>query len=301
MKVLITGATGLVGSEIVKLFLQNGVQIHYLSSSKRKLEQKENYKGFYWNPTTSEMDTNAFEGVTTIIHLAGASVAKRWTKSHKQEIIESRVLSTKLLYQFLAKNTHEVTHIIGASAIGIYPHSYDAIYNESNLEVDDSFLGSVVAKWEDEVNAFERLGIKVTKIRIGIVLAKKGGALQEMVKPIQMGLGAAFGSGDQYQSWIHIQDLAQIFYFIMQYQYEGVFNGVSPYPVTNNEMTKAIGKVVGKPVFLPNIPKFMMKFILGEMHEILFSSQHVSARKLLDKGFQFQFASLDKALVNLLK
>jgi len=247
------------------------------------------------------MDINAFEGVTTIIHLAGASVAKRWSISHKQEIIESRVLSTKLLFQFLAKNSHQVTHFIGASAIGIYPNSYDTIYNETNLEVDNSFLGSVVAKWEDEVNAFERLGIKVAKIRIGIVLAKKGGALQEMVKPIQMGLGAAFGSGKQYQSWVHVHDLAQIFYFIIQNQYEGVFNGVSPYPVTNNEMTKAIGKVVGKPVFLPNIPKFLMKCILGEMHEILFSSQQVSARKLLDKGFQFQFVSLDKALENLLK
>jgi uncharacterized protein len=301
MKVLITGATGLVGNEIVKLFLQNGVQVHYLSTSKEKLEHKENFKGFYWNPTTSELDINAFEDVTTIIHLAGASVAKRWTKSHKQEIIESRVLSTKLLFQYLAKNSHQVTHVISASAIGIYPHSFDAIYNESNLEVDDSFLGSVVAKWEDEVNAFERLGIKVSKVRIGIVLAKKGGALQEMVKPISMGVGAAFGSGEQYQSWIHVQDLAQIFYFIMQYQYEGVFNGVSPYPVTNNEMTKAIGKVLGKPLFLPNIPKFVMKILLGEMHEILFSSQHVSARKLLDKGFQFQFAALDKALLNLLK
>jgi uncharacterized protein len=301
MKVLITGATGLVGNEIVKLFLQNGVQVHYLSTSKEKLEHKENFKGFYWNPTTSELDINAFEDVTTIIHLAGASVAKRWTKSHKQEIIESRVLSTKLLFQYLAKNSHQVTHVISASAIGIYPHSFDAIYNESNLEVDDSFLGSVVAKWEDEINAFERLGIKVSKVRIGIVLAKKGGALQEMVKPISMGVGAAFGSGEQYQSWIHVQDLAQIFYFIMQYQYEGVFNGVSPYPVTNNEMTKAIGKVLGKPLFLPNIPKFVMKILLGEMHEILFSSQHVSARKLLDKGFQFQFAALDKALLNLLK
>lgn len=301
MKVLITGATGLVGSEIVKLFLQNGVQIHYLTSSKRKLEQLDNYKGFYWNPATSEMDINAFEGVTTIIHLAGASVAKRWTKSHKQEIIESRVLSTKLLFQFLAKNSHEVTHIIGASAIGIYPNSFTTIYKESDLDVDNSFLGSVVAKWEDEVSAFECIGIKVSKVRIGIVLAKKGGALQEMVKPIKIGLGAAFGSGKHYQSWIHIHDLAQIFYFIMQHMHEGVFNGVSPYPVTNNEMTKAIGKVVGKRIFLPNIPKFLMNLLLGEMHELLFSSQNVSSRKLLDKGFQFQFASLDKALDNLLK
>mgnify|MGYP006191477223 CR=1 FL=1 len=301
MKVLITGATGLVGSEIVKLFLQNGVQIHYLSSSKRKLDQQDNYKGFYWNPATAEMDINAFEGVTTIIHLAGASVAKRWTKSHKQEIIESRVLSTKLLYQFLAKSSHQVTHFIGASAIGIYPNSFTTIYKESDLDVDNSFLGSVVANWEDEVSAFERIGIKVSKVRIGIVLAKKGGALQEMVKPIKIGLGAAFGSGKHYQSWIHIQDLAQIFYFIMQHKHEGVFNGVSPYPVTNNEMTKAIGKVVGKHIFLPNIPKFLMNLLLGEMHELLFSSQNVSSRKLLDKGFQFQFAALDKALDNLLK
>jgi len=301
MKVLITGATGLVGSEVVKLFLQNGVQVHYLSTSKGKLEQKENFKGFYWNPKTADIDEDAFENVTSIIHLAGASVAQRWTNSHKQEIIESRVLSTKLLFQYLSKKSHQVNHIISASAIGIYPHSFEAVYSESCLDVDDSFLGSVVAKWEEEVNAFERLGIKVSKVRIGIVLAKKGGALQEMVKPIKMGLGAAFGSGEQYQSWIHIQDLAQIFYFIMKNQYDGIFNGVSPYPVTNNEMTKTIGKVLDKPILLPHIPKFAMKLLLGEMHEILFSSQHVSARKLLDKGFQFQYASLDKALVNLLK
>ncbi len=122
-----------------------------------------------------------------------------------------------------------------------------------------------------------------------------------MVKPIKLGVGAAFGSGEHYQSWIHIQDLAAVFYHIIQYKREGIYNGVSPYPVTNAVLTNAIAKTLDKPLFLPNIPKFVMKLILGEMHQLLFSSQHVSCRKLLDENLQFKYASLDKALQNLLK
>jgi uncharacterized protein (TIGR01777 family) len=175
------------------------------------------------------------------------------------------------------------------------------IYHETDLDVDVSFLGNVVKQWENEVSQFEKLELIVSKIRIGIVLAKNGGALQEMVKPIKYGVGAAFGSGEQYQSWIHIHDLAAIFYHVIENKLPGIYNGVSPYPVSNSELTKAIAKSLEKPFFLPNIPQFVMKFILGEMHEILFSSQHVSCRKLLDENFQFKFASLDKALNDLLK
>lgn len=301
MTVLITGATGLVGQELVSLLLQNGFTVHYLSTSKSKLVLQNNYKGFYWNPKTSEIDLNALTDVEVIVHLAGASVAKKWTSSYKEEIIESRVLSTRLLYKTLQKNSHQVKQIVSASAIGIYPNDLNYIYHETYNKVDNSFLGNVVQQWEDEVNQFEKLHIKVAKIRIGIVLAKNGGALQEMVKPIKMGVGAAFGSGLQYQSWIHIQDLVAIFQFAIQNQLSGVFNGVAPYPVTNAELTKAIAKTLGKPLFLPNIPQFAMKMILGKMHQILFSSQHVSCRKLLDLKYQFKFASLDKALSDLLK
>lgn len=301
MTVLITGATGLVGQELVSLLLQNGFTVHYLSTSKSKLVSQNNYKGFYWNPKTSEIDLNALTDVEVIVHLAGASVAKKWTPSYKQEIIESRVLSTRLLYKTLQKNLHQVKQIVSASAIGIYPNDLNYIYHETDNKVDNSFLGNVVQQWEEEVNQFEKLHIKVAKIRIGIVLAKNGGALQEMVKPIKMGFGAAFGSGLQYQSWIHIQDLVAIFQFVIQNQLSGVFNGVAPYPVTNSELTKAIAKTLGKPFFLPNIPQFAMKIILGEMHQILFSSQHVSCKKLLDLKYQFKFASLDKALNDLLK
>ena len=301
MTILITGATGLVGQELVNLLLQNGYTIHYLSTSKSKLVSQNNYKGFFWNPKKSEIDTNALTGVEVIIHLAGASVAKKWTTAYKEEIIESRVLSTQLLYKTLQKNSHQVKQIISASAVGIYPDSLTDIYHETDLDIDVSFLGNVVKQWENEVSQFEKLEIIVSKIRIGIVLAKNGGALQEMAKPIQYGVGAAFGSGEQYQSWIHIQDLVAIFQFVMENQLTGVYNGVAPYPVTNSELTKAIAKTLGKPLFFPNIPKFVMKLILGEMHQILFSSQHVSCRKLLDENFQFKFASLDKALNDLLK
>jgi len=289
-KVLITGATGLVGQELVSLLLQNGFTVHYLSTSKSKLVSQNNYKGFYWNPKTSEIDLNALTDVEVIVHLAGASVAKKWTPSYKQEIIESRVLSTRLLYKTLQKNLHQVKQIVSASAIGIYPNDLNYIYHETDNKVDNSFLGNVVQQWEEEVNQFEKLHINVAKIRIGIVLAKNGGALQEMVKPIKMGVGAAFGSGLQYQSWIHIQDLVAIFQFAIQNQLEGIYNGVAPYPVTNSELTKEIAKTLNKPLFLPNIPQFVMKIMLGEMHQILFSSQHVSCRKLLDLNFQFKFA-----------
>lgn len=301
MIVLITGATGLVGQELVNLLLQNGHNVHYLSTSKSKLVTNTNYKGFYWNPKKAEIDTNALTDVEVIIHLAGANVAKKWTTAYKEEIIESRVLSTQLLYQTLQKNSHQVKQIISASAVGIYPDSLTDIYHETDLDIDVSFLGNVVKQWENEVSQFEKLEIIVSKIRIGIVLAKNGGALQEMAKPIKYGVGAAFGSGEQYQSWIHIHDLVAVFYHVIENELPGIYNGVSPYPVSNAELTKAIAKTLEKPLFLPNIPQFVMKLILGEMHQILFSSQHVSCRKILDENFQFKFASLDKALNDLLK
>lgn len=301
MKVLITGATGLIGSELVKLLLQRGVKVNYLTSSKAKLIKEENYQGFYWNPDKGEIDLDAFEEVECLINLAGATVSKKWTPAYKQEIIESRVLSTRLLYQSLLKDSFDIKQIISASAIGVYPSSETTIYTEESNQIDNSFLGCVVAKWEDEVKNFAKLGIRVSFVRIGLVLAPEGGALTEMLKPIKLGLGATFGSGKQYQSWIHIKDLARIFSFIMDNELEGIYNGVSPYPVTNEVLVKSIAQTLDKPLFLPGIPKMAMKLLLGEMHELLYSSQHVSARKILDEGFQFKYSNLDKALQDILQ
>ena len=300
MKILITGATGLIGTELTTLLLQNGVAVHYLTTSQKKIIDKPNYHGFYWNPTTGFIDENALMGVDAIVHLAGASVAKRWTNAYKQEIVESRTLSANLLYKAIKNNPHQVKQIISASGIGIYPDSLKAIYNEESSEVDNGFLGNVCIKWEESIDKFQQLGIKICKFRTGIVLSNKGGAMVEMLKPIKLGLGSPFGSGHQMQSWIHIQDLVNMYFFAIQNHLGGTFNAVAPHPVSNKALTVAMANELHKPLFMPNIPKFLMNIVLGEMHQILFSSQNASAQKIINQGFEFQFKTIDKAIQNLI-
>ena len=301
MNILITGATGLIGKKMVSLLKKDTHIIHYLSTSKAKIKHESNYKGFYWNPSNGEIDLAAFEDVSVVIHLAGASVSKKWTRAYKNEIIQSRVQTANLLFKTLQSHPNKVKQFVAASAVGIYPDDLTAIYNEDDSKIDDSFLGEVTQLWEESTNLFKSLPLLVTTIRIGVVLAKESGALVEMTKPIKYGFGAVLASGKQYVSWIHIDDLVAIFKYVIDHNLEGIYNAVSPYPTTNEELTKAIAKTIHKPLFLPNVPKFMLRFLLGEMHKIVTSSQHVSSRKILDSGFQFQFASLSKSLQNLLK
>ena len=301
MKVLITGATGLVGGELVSLLLKNGIQINYLTTSQKKIQKQDLYNGFYWDPEKGIIDENCIDEVDVVIHLAGAPIAKRWTKEYKEEILESRTLSTNVLYNLIKSKENRIHQLISASAIGIYPDSLDKVYSEDNTEVDDSFIGSVVEKWEEAVDSFSRLGIRVAKVRTGLVLSGKGGMLAEIAKPVRFGMGSAFGSGNQMQSWIDIEDLVDIYYYILNNELEGVYNAVAPYPVTQNELVKCVAKVLNKPYFMPNIPKFAMDLVLGEMHMLLFTSQNVSAKKIIGQGYQFKYLSLEKALENELK
>lgn len=300
MRVLITGATGLIGQEIVKRCHEKDIAVNYLTTNKSKIVSKENYKGFYWNVKTQDIDKACFIDVDTIIHLAGATISKRWTPSYKEEIVSSRTETAKLLINALKGETHTIKQVISASAIGIYPDSLINYYDESFKINDVSFLSHVLVESEKTVDLFTKLNIKVCKVRIGLVLATNGGVLSEMAKPIKFGLGAAFGDGKQWQSWIHIYDLTNIFTFALERGLHGVYNGVAPNPITNNELTKTIAKVLKRPLFLPNIPKFVMKGILGEMHTLLFESQRVSSKKIEDKGFYFEFHHLRPALLDLL-
>ena len=300
MTILITGATGLIGQAIVKQCMEQGFTVHYLTTSKSKIENKPNYKGFFWNPKENFIDEACFDGVETIINLAGASIAKRWTSDYKDTIIDSRINTLSLLYEVLSENKHDVKHVISASAIGGYPDSLTNYYEESFSGYSDSFLGQVVKKWEAEADTFKTLDILVSKIRIGLVLDDEEGALPQIVKPTKLGMGAAFGSGEQWQSWIHIKDLAGVFLYVAKQQLGGIYNGVAPNPVTNNELTKAVASTLNRPLILPNIPKFMMKLVLGEMHILLFESQRVSSKKIEDKGFEFQYVNLKPALEDLL-
>jgi len=300
MRILITGATGLIGQEIVKVCHKKGIKVNYLTTSKSKIEKDESYKGFYWNPKANKIDSECFTGVDAILNLAGATISKRWTSTYKKIIISSRTETTALLIKTLKDINHNVKQVVSASAIGIYPDSLTNYYDQSHNEISASFLGQVVSVWEKAVDGFSELDITVSKIRIGLVLSDKGGALAEIIKPIKLGVGSAFGSGKQWQSWIHIHDLANLFVFVLENNITGVYNGVAPNPVSNNELTKTAASVLKKPLFMPNIPKILMKLVLGDMHIILFESQRVSSKKIADKGFNFKYNYLEPALKDLL-
>lgn len=297
MKVLITGATGLVGRAIVKDLHAKGIQVNYLTTSKSKIASHEDYQGFYWNPSSAEIDTNCFKDVSAIINLAGATISNRWTKAYKAEVLNSRIDSLKILKKGIqeAGNT-QIESFVSASAIGIYPNSLSTFYTEESEGVDDSFLGEVVNAWENEIDTFQSFDFEIAKIRIGLVLSKEGGALPKMATPIKNYVGAAFGSGEQWQSWIHIDDLARLFVFVVSNKLSGTYNGVAPNPVTNTKMTTELAKVLERPLWLPNIPEFPMKLILGEMAYLLFASQRVSSKRIEKKGFHFNYLNICKAL-----
>lgn len=301
MRVLITGATGLIGKEIVRLCQKKDMEINYLTTSKSKISNQPKYQGFYWNPKNNEIDIQCFENVDAIFHLAGATVSKRWTSSYKQEILSSRLQTTRILVNALKNHPNQVKHVLSASAIGLYPDSLSNYYEEDNSKGDDSFLSTIVKQWEAAVDEFSNLNIAVSKIRIGLVLSNKGGALPEIIKPIKLGLGSSLGTGQAWQSWIHITDLARLFLFVYKHRLEGVYNAVAPNAVTNQELTKLCAKVLDKPLFMPNIPKVFMSLVLGEMHTLLFLSQRVSSKKIEEAGFDFNYHHLQPALEALLK
>jgi uncharacterized protein len=296
--ILITGASGLIGTRLTEMLQQRGHQVSHLGRTKKN---KGKVKSFTWDVDHHQLDENAFQGIDTLIHLAGAGVAdKRWTKKRKREILESRTRSTQLLFDVLKNGNHQVTSVISASAIGYYGfESKDELTETSPAGTD--FLANVTKQWEDEVNKIESLGIRVVKIRIGIVLSEKGGALKEMMLPIKLWAGSPLGSGNQYLSWIHIDDLCALFCKVVEDgKMYGDYNGVGPYAVTNRALTRAIAKVLHKPMFLPSIPAFILKLIIGEMANIVLGGSKVSSSKIQQAGFSFQFDTLEKALRDLL-
>jgi uncharacterized protein (TIGR01777 family) len=301
MKVLITGATGLIGTELVNLLLKNNITVNYLTIKREQIKDRPNTQGFYWNPEEGKIDENCIQDVDVIVHLAGASISKRWTNSYKQELLESRVLSSNLLFTLLRKTPNNVKQVISASAIAIYPDSHTAVYTENSKEVEDSFLSNVVVRWEESVDQFNLLKIKVAKIRTSMVFSEKGGALPEMMKPIKLGLGSGFGSGKQLQPWIHLDDIVNLYYFAITNQVEGILNGAAPETISNQELTKKLAKKLHKSLFLPNIPQFVMKLILGEMHILLFNDKNIVPQRVLELGFKFKFPTIDQALDDIIK
>lgn len=293
--VLITGGSGLVGTELSALLKEKGYEVAHLTRNK---EKNYPYQQFEWDIKKQEMEEEAICFADVIIHLAGAGVAdEKWTDKRKKIIIESRTESASLLHKTIAKMPDEAPgHFISASGISIYGMDTGDKLVDENTDPGNDFLAEVTKKWEASADQLESLNIPTAKIRTGIVLSRKGGALPKLAQPIKLFVGAPLGSGKQWMSWIHIEDLARLFLHVMENKLTGVYHGVGVNPATNKKVTKAVAKALNKPLILPNVPAFAMKLILGEMAQMVLGGNKVSAEKTLNSGFKFKFEELDKAL-----
>ena len=300
MKVLITGATGLIGSQIIEDCTKSNISVNFLTTSRRKIIKSDLVNGYYWNPNKKVIDLDCFIDIDTIIVLSGSSIFSLWTRKRKKEIISSRVLSLEFLKESIENNDIKISQLISASGISLYPDSLKIKYDENESTFDDSFLSNVIMKWETAANSFSTIGVKVSIVRIGLVLSRKAGVLKQTIMPMKFGCGIIFGSGNQIQSWIHINDLSRIFLFIIQKKLEGTYNAVSNNNLTNLEFTRTISSNYSTAIFNIKIPKIFFSLIFGEMHEILFKSHNISSRKIQNLGFRFKFENFDHAVKNLI-
>lgn len=300
MNILITGASGLIGTHLTEFLIARGHKVGHLGRKKTRDERVEH---FTWNLEKDEIDEAAGKWADAIIHLAGANVSEmRWTNERKKEIIGSRVKSAQLLARLLKNETVKPKVLISASGIGYYGMvTGEKIFSETDPPSRD-FFGECCSKWESSADLFEEMDIRVVKLRIGVVLAGDGGALQKIAGPVKWFIGSPFASGKQWMPWIHIDDLCALFLkAIEDEQMLGVYNTATSQQVTNKEFVKTIGKALHRPVFFPRIPKLVLKMMLGEMSGIVTEGSRVSNEKLLKTGFQFQHVDLEEAMSDLFK
>lgn len=290
--ILIAGGTGLIGNQLIPMLRAEGWTIRLLTRNPKGSEQ------FHWDPQSDKIDSAALQGVQAVINLAGAGIAdKRWTSQRKKELIESRVKAADLLWQHFSQLPTRPEVYLSASAVGFYGNSGDVWMSEADEPVEEAFMVDCCRQWEAAAGRFEQLGIRTVKFRIGVVLAKEGGALAEIIKPIRFGLGAYFGDGKAWWPWIHRDDVCGAFLWALeQKKATGVYNLVSPNPVQGKALVTETAKTMKKKVLLASAPSFVLKLMLGEMSAVILNSNRVSADKLLKSGFAFQYPELEPAL-----
>jgi len=300
MKYLITGATGLVGTSLVHALLDRGVEVNYLTTQVTGKSRFSKAREFHWDPINGLMDSRALEGVSVVIHLAGASIAKPWTKTYKKEILDSRVEGLNVLAQAIKEGHFPVVKLVAASATGIYPSDLEQVYTEESTAVAQDFLGEVVHRWEAAADQFNKQGIEVVTCRFGLVFSLSSGSLPAMVAPVRWGIGSALGNGQQWQSWIHLGDLTKLLIWCAAEAPSGVYNAVAPNPLRQIDLAHSIARCLHKPFWAPAVPSFVLKLILGERSALVLSSQRVSADKVIRAGFVFDFPEISSALTDLL-
>ena len=299
MNILITGGTGMIGHRLTELLLAKGHKVSYLSRKKEKMPKVE---VFQWDIQKGYIEEGALEAADYVVHLAGAGIAdKRWTDERKKEIIDSRIQPIELINSYLQKNNIQLKGFISASAIGIYGGDTGDVRLDENSELGNDFLAECTKLWEIHAKKVTNTA-RIVSVRIGIVLSEKGGALPKLVQPIRLGFGAALGSGKQFMSWIHVDDLCEIFVKAIEDDtMQGPYNAVTPNPVTNQEMTSVAAQVLKKPLWLPNVPIFALKLVFGEMGIVVTGGNFVLNKRLSkETNFQYKVINIKEALNDLL-
>ncbi len=291
----------MIGMRLSAMLKARGYRLHLLSRSNKPVE---NYDGvFIWDIQKAEIDSAALDGVTDIIHLAGAGIAdERWTNERKELIINSRVKSLGLIEDALKKRNQRINSLISGSAVGWYGARTDEMLHIEEEPAADDFMGETCRKWEYAADRFEDLASRVVKIRSGVVLAKDGGALASMKLPFKFFVGSPLGSGNQQIQWIHLDDICRVFVEALEKQnFRGAYNASATESCTNREFSKVLANVMKRPLLPLTVPSFVLKTLFGEMSAVVLEGSRVSNKKLLETGFEFRYYELDKALYDLLR
>lgn len=299
MRILVTGATGFVGRPLVTALVQEDHEVVVAARDPRAASSAVPlvYRHVEWDALAGPIPTAALEGVDAVIHLAGETVVGRWTPEKKARIRDSRVLGTRHLVDGMRRIDDRPRQILSASAIGFYGERGDEELTEQARPGND-FLATVGVEWESEAAAAVELGVDVASLRIGIVLHSAGGALQQMLPPFRFGLGGPLGSGKQWWSWIHRDDLVRMFLTALRERWTGAFNATAPMPSRQKDFAKTLGAVLQRPAIAP-VPEFALRALFGEFATELLSSKRVVPEAALAKGFEFRFSHVERALLDL--
>ena len=294
-KVLIAGGSGSIGTQLTKLLLEKNFSVSWLS---RENKTTEGVKTYLWNYEENIIDDNALNNTEIIVNLAGAGIAdKNWSKERKKILKESRIKTTNLLLNKIEEKPNDVKTYISASATGYYGYDSGSIEKKEGSRFGDDFLATLTKEWEAAADGFSNKGIRTVKLRTGFVVGNNQNGWEKIAKVVKTGFGAAVGSGDQYMSWVHIHDLCRIYLWAIENEKaEGVYNAVSPNPVTNKEFTRQAAQALKRPFFMPNVPGFILRLMYGEIASALLGSSRISSEKIQNEGFQFDYPTLTEAL-----
>ncbi len=298
MKITLTGASGFIGRRLIARLLADGHSLHVLGRKRGGLPQSVNFS--VWDATAGEPLLESVEDVDAVIHLAGEPVAQRWTDEAKRRIRESRTTGTRNLVSAFGKITYRPRVLISASAVGIYGSRGEETLTEASPP-GSGFLPDVCVAWENAADAAREFGLRVVRLRFGLVLGPEGGALKQMLPPFKMGVGGPLGDGKQWMSWIHVDDIIGLICFALQNgTFSGPVNATAPNPVRNSEFTHALAASLHRPAFL-RVPEFALRAAFGEMSEIMLASQKVLPENALKASYSFQHPQIDEALKSVLK